>query len=118
MKNIFLVLITIALGWAFHQLLPWWAIAVAGFTVGVMNDKTGWTIFAISFLGGAILWGGKSLWMNQLNDGILADKMAQLFGVGSGWMMVLITFLVGGLFAGLGGISGWSLRRVLFGLVS
>lgn len=113
MKNIYLVIITVLLGWAFHQLLPWWAIVVAGFVVGIMNDKKIGSIFGITFLGGALLWGGMSWWMNYQNEGILADKMASLFGTGSATAMVIITLVIGGIFAGLGGMSGRSIRRLI-----
>ncbi len=112
MKNIYLIGIMILMGWAFHQLLPWWGIAVAGFIIGVMNDENLLLTFGITFLGGALLWGGMAFWLDYFNEGILSNKMAALFGLGDGRLMIVITFVFGGLFAGLGGMSGRSIRAV------
>ena len=114
MRYILLQLIaTIILGYLSHQFMPFWAIAVAGFLVGlVFRYKWLLTPFAASFLGGFLLWGGLAWWIDRENARQLSSMLAELFKT-DGPYLAFVTGLVGGLLAGLGALTGSSLRKLL-----
>jgi hypothetical protein len=111
MRFILAVIITVLLAWALHFVLPWWAIVIAGLVTGAaIQTKSGFSFLA-SFLGGIILWGGMAIFINSGNDGILSDKIGELFGnIGTVGIISVTTFF-GGFLAGLGGLTGNLFRQ-------
>ncbi|NJC27839.1 hypothetical protein [Neolewinella antarctica] len=108
---LFLVMITTGLALKFS--LPWYTPAIAaGLLAGALPvwRRAG---FYFSFLGALLVWGVYVGYLHFDSEGRLSDRLAVTFGVGSGWMLVLITALWGGITAGLGGWFGASLRRTL-----
>jgi hypothetical protein len=91
--------------------LPWWIIAVVAALVCFIVDVR--RSFGTSFLAGLLLWGGMAFFYSQRNEGILSEQIADLFMGLSGLLQVLLTGLIGGLAAGLGGYAGRSLRELL-----
>jgi hypothetical protein len=91
--------------------LPWWTIAIAAFLVALIIPQFPWKAFLSGFAAIFILWAFLAWWKDLINDGILAAKMAELFGLPSNsLMMVLITAVVGGLIGGFAALSGAYLR--------
>ena len=56
--------------------LPWWAIAVGGFIVGLLSKKTGIGSFFSGFLGVALLWWGYAGYLDVSTQSILTVKTA------------------------------------------
>ena len=69
--------------------------------------------FYFAFLGGLLVWGIYAGFLHFDSEGRLSDRLAVTFGFSSGWMLVGVTALWGGLTTGLGGWAGASLRRAL-----
>ncbi len=113
MKTALYILSLILLGGALQLFLPWWSLAVAAFLLALWFPFSPREAFLAAFLGAALLWGGYAGYLNMLNDGILAGKMGELFGVSGAWTMVLTAGLFGGLFGGLGAWTA-SLARQAF----
>ena len=96
-----------------HQFLPWYAIAIAGLLFGAFAPIiSSGKAFAYGLLAGAIVWGFYSGFLNYNNDSILATRIGNLFGGLTAWSMVVITALVGGIYGGLGSITGFWGRQL------
>lgn len=66
-------------------------------------------------IAGGTAWMGVALYYYLTSAKIIAGRMAAMFGigVGGGWLLVLLTGLLGALVAGLAAFAGASLRAVL-----
>lgn len=108
MRNLLYLFGLVLLAILLHQLLPWYAIAIAGllFGAGVPLASAG-KAFAYGLLAGAIVWGCYSGFLNYQNESILATRIGNMFGGLSAWSMVIITAMVSGIFGGLGGMVGF-----------
>jgi hypothetical protein len=110
MKILATCLVVTALGGLLGLVLPFWSLALAGLVVGGLLRPGGWPAFVGAALGGMLLWGGLAVWADAANAGILSARIAAVFGASVG-MLKLITAVLGGLLAGLGGLLGHRLRR-------
>lgn len=100
---------TLLLGALLGGFLPFWSLSVAAFLSAAVIRPGGWSGFAAGFLAGTLLWGGLALWADSANAGLLSARIGALFGT-SGTGLVLITAVLGGLLAGLGGALGDRVR--------
>ena len=86
--------------------LPWWSIAIPGLLIGYQFREKPIPSFLWGFLGVFLLWGGQSLFIHVANDGIMSGRIADMLGVGSPLIVVLITGVLGGLVSGLATLTG------------
>lgn len=98
-----LVLITAFL---LNLFLPWWCIAIPGLIFGYLFKENAAISFVWGFLALFLLWGGQSLYVHIANDGILSGRIADMLGVGSPLVVVLITAVLGGAVSGLATMTG------------
>ena len=92
---------------------PWYAVALLILPLAFflpMRNRAG---FTMAFWGAFVIWAGLAVYYHITNDGLLADRLASTFGLNSGWWLVIITGIWGGLTAGLAGWTGVSLRAAL-----
>jgi hypothetical protein len=108
--NIFLIMVFAAI---FQLFLPWWSIALVAFIIGYFNTQNAFQAFVAGFVAVSILWGGYAFFLDHANEQILSSKIAQLFTLSSGYLLILITALVGGLVAGLAALSGKLVKAIL-----
>ena len=110
---LFLILIacmvTLLLDW------PWWTPAVASIVAAGLLPVWRRGGFYFPFLAAVMVWGCYAGYLHVVSEGRLGDRLAVTFGVPTGWVLVVITALFGGLTAGLGGLFGSSLRVALRG---
>ena len=99
----FLILITAFL---LNLILPWWSIAIPGLIFGYQFKKSAWLSFAWGFLAPSLLWSGQALYLHFSNDGILSTRIGTMLGVGSPYLVILITGILGGLISGLATLTG------------
>lgn len=91
--------------------LPWWSIAIVAFLIALLIPQSIGKSFLSGFLGVFLLWGILALWIDVKNESILSQKIAQLFYLGNaGFLLILISALLGALVAGFAAMSGGSLR--------
>lgn len=95
-----------------QQFLPWWSIAAMPAVMAFIFHLEVKFSFLAGFLVAALLWGGYAALIDSANDGILSERIGNLLGGASGFILVLITSLLGGIFGGLGALTG-SLGRHL-----
>jgi hypothetical protein len=107
------VTLTALLGLGFQWVLPWWSVAIAAFLGGtITREQVRWG-FLVGFLGIGLLWLIRAWGIHLQTGGILSDRVAEVFGVGSGTALVFLTGLLGGLIGGLGGMTGAAFRKVV-----
>ncbi|NJB86226.1 hypothetical protein GGR26_001994 [Lewinella marina] len=102
-------LVTLYLDWPWY--VPAFGAAVAAGLLPVWR-RSG---FYFSFLAAVMMWGCYAGYLHLLSEGRLGDRLAVTFGVPTGWVLVVVTALWGGLTAGLGGLLGASLRIAIAG---
>lgn len=86
--------------------LPWWSIAIPGLIMGYLYKEKATASFLWGFLALFLLWGGQALYIHIKNDGIISSRIADMLGVGSPLIVVLITAVLGGFISGLATMTG------------
>lgn len=107
MKEFVLVLF---FSWLFTLFLPWWGVLIPTFIIGAWLLKGSFTAFWVGFLGAGSAWFFQALYIHIANEGILSGRIAEMMGVGSPWIVLLITFLIGALAGGMGTLTGYLLK--------
>ena len=111
MKFIVSILLTALLAFAFGLYLPWWSIALAAIVVAVVIDHPPFWCFLSGFVGLFVLWLILALTINAGNDGILAQRIGALIGLGEVGL-IIVTALLGAIVGGLGAMTGGLLRKL------
>jgi hypothetical protein len=109
------ILATAVFGRVAAFVLPWWGLALAAALAGWLYARKGWTAFAGGLLGGALLWGAYAAAAASGEGQLLAHRMAELSGMSSSGILLLLVALIGGLVAGLAAWTGWQGRRAFQG---
>lgn len=86
--------------------LPWWSIALPGLIGAYQFKVKPGMAFVWGFLAVFVAWGGHAIYLHLQNDGILSQRIADMLSVGSPWVVILATALVGGLVSGLAALTG------------
>ena len=111
MRNILFFLGLLILGFILQLFLPWWILAPAAALLAWLLRLTPQMAFLASLAAGILLWGGYAWY---LDNGILSARLAGMMGGLPSFFIFLLTSLVGGLVAAMGGVTG-SLGRQLSG---
>ena len=90
--------------------LPWWALIIPAFIFGIWLLERGIQAFFVGFLATGLAWFIQGVYIHFLNDAILSSRIAEMMGVGSPWLVLLLTFLIGGILGGLGALTGLLLK--------
>jgi hypothetical protein len=93
--------------------LPWWSIAIAGFIAGALFIQKPGKAFLNGFFGIFALWSAVSLYIYVVNEGLLAERLADIFSLPHGLLVVLLTALIGGICGGLSAVTGNLLRIII-----
>ena len=113
LRYIIAILLTALLSFVSGLYLPWWGIAIAAFAVGIMIPQKPFYSFLSGFIGVFLLWEILAWWIDNKNNGILSQKIAQILPLGgSTVLLILITSLIGALVAGLAALAASYLRKV------
>ncbi len=113
MKYALFIIATIGIGLLLQQFLPWWSIAfLAAILSSALNIKVS-ASFWLGFLAAALLWGGYAAFLSTANEGIMAARIGKLLGGLNGTLLLFVTGLLGGIFGGLGALTGSLGRRLL-----
>lgn len=114
MQKIFSYVFALFIGGAVVQsLLPWWAWPIFAAVLAFFLKVRPKAALLGGLIGGFLLWGGYAGLLNVQNDGILSARIGQLLGGVGGGTLVLVTGLLGGLFASLGALTGsWAVPLV------
>jgi hypothetical protein len=111
MKNTLQAGLIAVLGFALGWVLPWWGIAAGGFIGGAAVKGTRPFLTGFLSLGG--LWLILAWKLETSSPSRLGEKVAAIFNLNSLPLLLLVTFLVGGLVGGLSSLSGSLLRNAV-----
>lgn len=111
-KYIVSILLTALLSFVAGLYLPWWSIAVAAFIVSVFIRQKPAMAFLSGFLGVFLLWEVLAWWIDEMNNSILSQKIAQLLPLGgSSIILIFVTSLVGAVVGGVAALTASYLRK-------
>lgn len=96
------------------QYFPWWSTAAMAAIVSLVFGGKGTHAFFSSFIAVFLVWVGWSFALNSADAGYLGTKVAQLLTVNSPFLLIAVAGVLAGLTAGFGGLSGQSLRQLLY----
>lgn len=89
----------------------WWIVAVAAFLVAILIPLPPLRSFLNAFIAVFLLWLAITFFVDVQNDHILANRMSELILKTRHPIVIgIISALIGGITAGLGGLSGSYLR--------
>lgn len=112
-EKLFSLLILIVLIHISQLYLSWWTIAVPALILGLIVVWPVWQTFALTLLAVAIYTAIYTIWINHINDGIIAGRISSLFNeIGTG-TLIIITALAMGLLAGTAAGLGASLKQTI-----
>lgn len=100
----------LVLGFLLQQILPWWILAPVAAILAWLMGLTPKQAFTASLLAGMVLWGAYAWY---LDNGILSARLGRMMGGLAPFLIFLLTCLIGGLLAALGGVTGSLGRAVL-----
>lgn len=90
--------------------LPWWSCLIVAFLVELILGKERATTFFSGFYGVAIPWMLLAAYIDHMSDSILSVQILKLFNAPPyGFVMIIITGFLGGLYGGLSSVvGGWT----------
>ncbi|WP_303309462.1 hypothetical protein [Hymenobacter sp. BT730] len=106
-----LILVLAALAQLF---LPWWIITPLCFVLAAWRGHTGGRAWLAGFGGIGLGWVLVAGWLHVRTEGILSHRVAQLLPLGgNGWLLVLVTAVLGGLVGGFAALAGAWVRQAV-----
>ncbi len=90
----------------FQKMFPWWTMAIGAFLVGFVFSNTGFKSFVAGFLAIGLLWLGMALFIDNVTQSILTERVAQLFPIN----IFAVTGIAGGLIGGFASMTGSLLK--------
>ena len=104
-------LLSIGLALLLQSFTPWWGVVIATAISSYFIRLKGSSVFFSPLLSIGLLWAIQAYSISSSNDFILAEKIAVLLPLNdSVGTLIALTGLIGGIFGGLGSLSGRSLK--------
>jgi hypothetical protein len=91
---------------------PWWTIAVVPFIILVWLPASSSGAFWTGFGGIALPWLAYGYYLHFISEGSMSDRVAAIFSLPNGILILVVTTLAGGLVGGLAGLSGHFVRQI------
>jgi hypothetical protein len=91
----------------------WWWVMIVPFAYGAAAARTGGKAFRNGLFAAGLLWLGTSLYLYLTGSGLIASRMASMFGLGKSWLMVPVTTLIAAIAAGISGYAGYTVRTLV-----
>lgn len=106
------VIVILVLGVVLLPYLPWWSIAVIAAISSLLLQHKFWMAAMFGFMGGVLLWGGLSFYLDVENHHILSTRMGEVLGGISSTLLIVLTGFIGGLIVALGSVLGAAVKEV------
>ena len=101
------ILLCLVIMLVFHLLTPYWFwIMIVPFFYNLFRSTTGWKGFVHGASSAGLLWFLGSLFYFFTAGEFITQRVAEMFKLGSPWLLILITVLIAVLAGGFGGSSG------------
>ncbi|WP_316792312.1 hypothetical protein [Pedobacter frigoris] len=96
-----------------QMVLPWWVIVIISFATCGLIGKTGKIALWSPFFAILLLWTGMALFKSIPNNHILASRIAEMFGVKSYVLILILSSVLGAFVAGISGYCGYHFRKAV-----
>lgn len=101
--------------------LPWWVIAPIAFLVGMIMSPSAGKAFLAGAGAIAILWIAYALYLNTASDGLMLDRIGNLFAESLKFLKNIpytisffaIMAIIGGLVGGFSALAGYQLKQLI-----
>jgi len=90
----------------------WWWVMAVPFLYGLTFAPSGWRALRDGFLAAGLLWLGSAVFFYLAGSAIIARRMAGMFGLGLGWLMIIVTALVAGAAAAMAAYAGYAVKGI------
>lgn len=113
MKLIISILLTVLLAFAIGLFeFPWWSFALTTCAVFVAIPQHSGKSFLAAFSSVFCLWAVLAIKIDFANEHLLSKKVAGILPLnGNYFLLILITAIIGGLVAGMSGLTGSLIRK-------
>jgi hypothetical protein len=91
--------------------LPWWIMVIISFVACAILGKTSRQSIWAPFFAILILWTAVALFKTLRNDHILLDRIAEMLALTSGWLVMLVTVILGSFVAAIAGFCGYHFKK-------
>ena len=109
--NILLIVIVTAVLQYFG---PWWTVVLAPFLILLWRPATtSFRSFATGFLAIALLWLAYGLYLHIRSEGAMSNRIAEIFSLPNGILLLTVTSFVGGLLGGFAALSGYFTKKAM-----
>jgi len=106
------IILIIILSVVLQIFAPWWAVAIVPFVVLFWRPATSSEAFWTGFGGIALPWLAYGYYLRFISDSTLSDRVAGIFSLPNGILLLIVTALIGGLAGGFAGLSGCLVRQL------
>lgn len=90
----------------------WWWVMAVPFFVACASPRPAWGAFRMGLASAGAVWLLASLVLFLTQSQLIAMRIASMMNLGSGWVLVLLTGVIGMLAGGVAGATGAALRGV------
>jgi len=108
MNFIIIILVTAIL----QIFAPWWIVAIVPFLVFLIRQTSASNAFWTGFAAIVVLWMAYGFYLHFVSDGAMSDRVAGIFSLPNGIVLLLVSAVIGGLTGGMAGLSGQLVRRI------
>ena len=112
MRSLYVLLASVLLAWFSTFFFEWWISLLPPATVAALLYQRWMRVFIMSTLPTALLWTLLCL-LAMVGGSDLASRVATLFQLPSGALIVLLTVVLGSLLSGVTGLAFHSLVRLM-----
>lgn len=98
----------------FQFFTPWWTVALVPFIIYFWRPSDSFKSFLISFVAVTLLWFIYGLYLHISSKGFISNRIAEIFSLPNGILLLVVTIIIGGLAGGFAGLAG-SITRQTFG---
>ena len=106
-------IVILILSFLLQMVLPWWIIVIICFATCGLIGKTGKIALWAPFFAILLLWTGMTLFKSLPNNNVLAIRVAQMFGIQTWWLILVLTALLGAFTAAISGYCGYHFRKAV-----
>ena len=108
---VFIVIIIASL--LLEMILPWWIVVIICFATCGLIGRTAKISIWSPFFAILLLWTGMALLKTIPNNNVLALRVAEMFGVKSWVLILILSSALGGFCAAISGLCGYHFRKAI-----
>lgn len=108
MKFILIAILSVIL----QLFTPWWVIAIVPFVILLWQPSRTGEAFWVGFGGIAVPWLIYGYYQHFISDGAMSDRVAKIFMLPNGILLLVITAVISGLIGGFSGLTGRWIREI------